>query len=63
MSAILDIQCVLGVNNKYMIKEMSVICVDTHAVHHWILNTQNQCRIIKVVKPIRGWDVIIINYL
>lgn len=35
-SVILDIQCVLGMNNKYLIKEMSVICTETQAAQHWI---------------------------
>jgi hypothetical protein len=32
----LDIQYVLEVNNKYMIKETSVLCTDTLAAQHWI---------------------------
>ena len=35
-SAILDMQCVLGVNNKYMIKEMSIVDIETYATQHWI---------------------------
>ncbi|KAL4125738.1 hypothetical protein QTP88_009978 [Uroleucon formosanum] len=33
---ILDMQCVLGVNNKYMIKEMSIVDTETWATQHWI---------------------------
>jgi hypothetical protein len=44
-SAILDIQCVLGVDSKYLIKEMSVIDTETWATQHWIFkhcnNVQN----------------------
>jgi len=35
-SAILDMQCVLGVSNKYMIKEMSIVDTATWATQHWI---------------------------
>ncbi|KAL4152739.1 hypothetical protein QTP88_000572 [Uroleucon formosanum] len=35
-SSILDMQCVLGVNNKYMIKEMSIVDTETWATQHWI---------------------------
>ena len=35
-SAILDIQCVLGPNSKYMIKEMSVVDLEGLASQHWI---------------------------
>jgi len=36
MSAIVDIQCVLGADNKYMIKEMSVVDTESWACQHWI---------------------------
>jgi hypothetical protein len=29
-------QCVLGVNNKYMIKEMFIVDIETWATQHWI---------------------------
>jgi len=35
-SAILDMQCILGVQNKYMIKEMSIVDTVTWATQHWI---------------------------
>ncbi|KAE9523208.1 hypothetical protein AGLY_016396 [Aphis glycines] len=35
-SAILDMQCVLGVNNKYMVKEMSIVDTATWTTQHWI---------------------------
>ncbi|KAF0719455.1 Integrase catalytic domain-containing protein [Aphis craccivora] len=35
-SAILDMQCVLGFSNKYMIKEMSIVDTETWATQHWI---------------------------
>jgi len=35
-SAILDIQCVLGPNSKYLIKEMSIVDIDGWASQHWI---------------------------
>jgi len=35
-SAILDMQCVLGLNNKYMIKEMSIVDTETWTTQHWI---------------------------
>ncbi|VVC42802.1 Hypothetical protein CINCED_3A020181 [Cinara cedri] len=35
-SAILDIQCVLRSDNKYQIKEMSIVDTDTWATQHWI---------------------------
>jgi hypothetical protein len=35
-SAILDIQCVLGPNSKYLIKEMSVVDLEGLASQHWI---------------------------
>lgn len=45
MTAILDIQCVLGVNSKYVIKELSVIDTDSWSTQHWIFkhafNVQN----------------------
>jgi len=40
-SAILDIQCVLGTNSKYLIKEMSVIDTDTWSAQHWIFKHRN----------------------
>jgi hypothetical protein len=40
-SAILDIQCVLGVDSKYLIKEMSVIDTETWATQHWIFKHSN----------------------
>lgn len=35
-SANLDIQCILGPNSKYMIKEMSIVNIDGWASQHWI---------------------------
>lgn len=35
-SAILDVQCILGVNNKYFIKEMSIVDTETWSNQHWI---------------------------
>jgi len=35
-SAIVDIQCVLGADNTYMIKEMSAVDTETWACQHWI---------------------------
>jgi len=44
-SAILDIQCVLRSDNKYLIKEMSIVDTCTWATQHWIFKhscgTQN----------------------
>ncbi|XP_025421082.1 uncharacterized protein LOC112691143 [Sipha flava] len=34
--AIIDIQCILGVNNKYFIKEMSIVDIESLAIQHWI---------------------------
>lgn len=36
MSAILDVQCVVGVNNKWFIKEMSIVDTETLYNQHWI---------------------------
>jgi len=35
-SAILDMQCVLGPNNKYMVKEMSIVDTEAWMTQHWI---------------------------
>ena len=35
-SAILDIQCIVGIDSKYHIKEMSVVDTETWAAQHWI---------------------------
>jgi hypothetical protein len=40
-TAIIDIQCVLGLNNKYMIKEMSIVDTETWATQHWIFKNSN----------------------
>ncbi|KAL4130777.1 hypothetical protein QTP88_008166 [Uroleucon formosanum] len=40
-SAIVDIQCVLGINNKYMIKKMSAVDTETWATQHWIFKNSN----------------------
>ncbi|KAF0702055.1 Uncharacterized protein FWK35_00034960, partial [Aphis craccivora] len=40
-SAIVDIQCVLGAGNKYMIKEMSVVDTGGWASQHWIFKNSN----------------------
>lgn len=44
-AAILDVECVLAHDNKYLIKEMSVIDTDSWATQHWIFkhssSTQN----------------------
>jgi len=34
--AIMDIQCVLELDNKYLIKEMSIVDTQTWATQHWI---------------------------
>lgn len=39
--AIVDIQCVLGTGNKYMIKEMSVVDTGGWASQHWIFKNSN----------------------
>jgi len=44
MTAILDIQCVLDENSKYLIKEMSVLDLNSSNTQHWIFKhycTQN----------------------
>lgn len=41
MSAIADIQCVLGAENKFMIKEMSVVDTETWACQHWIFKNSS----------------------
>lgn len=35
-TAILDIQCILGANSKYLIKEMSIVDINSRASQHWI---------------------------
>jgi len=35
-TAIIDFHCILGKDNEYMIKEMSVVDVETWATQHWI---------------------------
>lgn len=40
-AAILDIQCVLNSDNKYMIKELSIVDVDTWASQHYIFKLCN----------------------
>lgn len=35
-TAIIDFHCILGRDNKYMIKEMSIVDVETWATQHWI---------------------------
>ena len=35
-SAIADMQCILGANNKYFIKELSIVDTETWANQHWI---------------------------
>lgn len=35
-SAILDVQCVVGINNKWFIKEMSIVDTETSFNQHWI---------------------------
>ncbi|KAL4104850.1 hypothetical protein QTP88_020126 [Uroleucon formosanum] len=46
-SAILDMQCVLGVNNKYMIKEKSIVDTETWATQHWIFKHSKSLQDIK----------------
>lgn len=46
-SAILDIQCILGVGTEYLIKEMSVIDTETWATQHWIFKHYNNVQNIK----------------
>jgi hypothetical protein len=36
LSAIIDIQCILGANNNYFIKEMSIVDTETWTTQHWI---------------------------
>ena len=43
-SAILDIQCILGVGSEYLIKEMSVIDTDAWATQHWIFKHYNNAQ-------------------
>jgi hypothetical protein len=40
-SAILDVQCILGENNKYFIKEMSIVDTETCSTQHWIFKHLN----------------------
>jgi len=40
-SAILDMQCLLGMNNTYMIKEMSIVDIESYATQHWIFKNSN----------------------
>ncbi|XP_050535078.1 uncharacterized protein LOC126902097 [Daktulosphaira vitifoliae] len=35
-TAIADFECILGSNNDYLIKELSVVDTDTYATQHWI---------------------------
>lgn len=35
-TAIADFECILGSNNEYLIKELSVVDTDTYATQHWI---------------------------
>ena len=39
--AIMDIQCVLELDNKYLIKEMSIVDTETWATQHWIFKHSN----------------------
>lgn len=56
MSAILDVQCVLGGNSTYMIKEMSVAAVDCLAVQHWIFkNLPTSTRRDVKSKAVNSW--------
>ncbi|KAF0695015.1 Uncharacterized protein FWK35_00032940, partial [Aphis craccivora] len=41
IQSIIDIQCILGTNNKYMIKEMSIVDTETWATQHWIFKNLN----------------------
>lgn len=40
--AILDLQCILGVDNKYMIKEMSIVDTESFATQHWIFKHSHE---------------------
>ncbi|KAF0705207.1 Uncharacterized protein FWK35_00030519, partial [Aphis craccivora] len=40
-TGIIDIQCILGTNNKYMIKEMSIVDTETWATQHWIFKNSS----------------------
>lgn len=44
-AAIVDVECILAINNKYLIKELSVIDTTSWATQHWIFKhsgkTQN----------------------
>jgi len=43
-SAIVDIQCILGLNFKYLIKEMSILDVNNRGSQHYIFkHTQTPC--------------------
>lgn len=39
--AILDIQCIIGADNKYTIKELSVLCINSNASQHWIFKSSH----------------------
>ena len=39
--AILDIQCIVGADNKYIIKEMSIVDMDSNASQHWIFKNSH----------------------
>ena len=58
--AIMDIQCVLELDNKYLIKEMSIVDTQTWATQHWIFKN-SKC--MQDERLISGWNAIIINYL
>jgi len=60
-AAVLDIQCVLGANSKYVIKEMSVIDVDSWTTQHWIFkHTFNSLHVNKWLE--RNYHQIPIQY-
>ena len=41
-TAILDIQCVLSADNKYLIKEMAIASVDDGSCQHWVFKTPHE---------------------
>ncbi|KAE9536193.1 hypothetical protein AGLY_007416 [Aphis glycines] len=63
--SIIDIQCILGANNKYMIKEISIVDTETWATQHWIFknsksNQDNKSR--KTNKWLQNFHQLSIDY-
>ncbi|KAF0710963.1 Uncharacterized protein FWK35_00031616 [Aphis craccivora] len=40
-TGIINIQCIFGTNNKYMIKDMSIVDTETWATQHWIFENSS----------------------